>query len=68
VRPTRLTPVLRGIVLVRQPALGLGLDFQGIGLSLVRDAAKAWCGSAPESTAGATNARDPTCRRLFAAL
>jgi hypothetical protein len=30
-----LAPLLCGVVLVREPALGLGLDFEGIGLRLV---------------------------------
>ncbi len=35
VRSNHLAPLLRGIVLICQPALGVGLDFQGVGLGMV---------------------------------
>ncbi|MGT2481775.1 hypothetical protein ACU4GR_29675 [Methylobacterium oryzae CBMB20] len=33
--PSHFTPILRGVVLIGQPALGLRLDFEGVGLSPV---------------------------------
>lgn len=60
-------PLLRGVVLVGQPALGLGLDFCGVRHRPVGCCSEVWCGSAPERRNSATYARATTYGRLFAA-
>ena len=60
-------PLLRGVVLVGQPALGLGLDFCGVRHRPVGCCSEVWCGSAPEGRSSATYAQATTYGRLFAA-
>jgi hypothetical protein len=59
-RPGHFIPLLGGGVLIRQPALRLGFDLKGIGLSPVGDRTELWCGSASERKIGAIYARPTT--------
>jgi hypothetical protein len=38
-----LASLLRGVVLIREPALGLRLDLRGIGLGMVKIPRASWC-------------------------